>query len=314
MDLRQILSFMSVYEERTFTKAARRTGIVQPALSVQIKRLEEEFGVVLFERGPRGVAPTSHGKSFYRLCEPIRRDVALARQQMIAIAQPDQIAGAVRCGLPPTVFKAVIGPVVADLLAQHPHLELALHEGFPATVSQWVLDGEVDVGVGAWSTDLPGLAYSIVHEEELVLVSGVPLKPRMFEPCDFADLDGVKLVVSSARQMLGPVLANLIGSGRLRPSQTMIVDSFLGIIDIARHSDWCAFVPVTGVLDDLMDSDLYIYPLVDRPLSLRWHVVHRKGEEMSPGSKMFVSRLFASLEQREATFRDLVAARWDKDR
>jgi LysR family transcriptional regulator, nitrogen assimilation regulatory protein len=308
MDLRQIMSFMSVYEERTFTGAARRTGIVQPALSAQIKRLEEEFGVPLFERGSRGVVPTTYGKAFYRLCEPIRRDVAHARQQMIDLAQPGDMVGVVRCGLPPTVFKAIVGPVIATLLAQHPHLDFALHEGFPATVSRWVLDGELDVGIGSWSADLPGLEQSMMYEEEVVLVSGVPLKPGRFAQCELADLNGVKLMVSSGRQLLGPVIADLVGSGRLRPAQTMIVESFLGIIGVARHSDWCAFVPVTGVLDDLLDSDLYFHRIKDRPLSLRWHVVHRRGEEMTKANQTFIFRLFDALRGRESRFRDMLAA------
>jgi LysR family transcriptional regulator, nitrogen assimilation regulatory protein len=307
MDLRQIMSFMTIYEERTFTRAAERTGIVQPALSKQIKRLEDEFGVPLFERGSRGVVPTSHGKAFYRLCEPIRRDIALARQQMLDLARPDDMAGSIRCGLPPTIFKAVVGPVVADLLARHPHLDFDLHEGFPATVSRWVLDGELDVGIGSWSADLPGLEHSMIYEEEVVLVSGVPLKPNRFAECELADLDGIKLMVSSGRQLLGSVLVDLIGSGRLHPAQTMIVESFLGIMGIARHSDWCAFVPATGVLDDLLDGDLYFYRIKGRPLFLRWHVVHRRGEEMTKANRTFVSHLFDGLRARESRFHAMIA-------
>src|SRR5690606_17470743 len=55
MDLRQIMYFMWVYEEKSFTGASRKAGVVQPALSVQVRRLEEEFGVELFDRQSRGV-------------------------------------------------------------------------------------------------------------------------------------------------------------------------------------------------------------------------------------------------------------------
>jgi DNA-binding transcriptional LysR family regulator len=307
MDLRQIISFMTIYEERTFTRAAERAGIVQPALSKQIKRLEDEFGVALFERGSRGVTPTSYGKAFYRLCEPIRRDIAYARQQMLDLARPEDVAGSIRCGVPPAISRAILGPVVADLLARYPNLDLSLHAGYPATVSRWVLDGELDVGIGTWSADLPGLQHSMFYDEEVILVSGVPLKPGRFAQCELKDLDGVKLMISSRRQLLGPIVADLVGSGQLRPAQTMIVESFLGIIDIARHSDWCAFVPVTGVLDDLFDADLYFHRIKDKSLSLRWHVVHRRGEEVTSANQTFISDLFNALRAGERRFRDIMA-------
>jgi LysR family nitrogen assimilation transcriptional regulator len=58
MDLRQITYFMWVYEEGSFTRAAQKAGVVQPALSMQIKRVEEEFGLPLFERNSRPLAGT----------------------------------------------------------------------------------------------------------------------------------------------------------------------------------------------------------------------------------------------------------------
>lgn len=306
MDLRQIMSFMSIYEERNFSRAAQRTGTVQPALSLQIKRLEEEFGIPLFERGSRGVVPTNHGKAFYRLCEPIRRDVARARQQMAERARPDEMIGTIRCGLPPTVFKAVLGPVVAELLAKYPHLDFAMREGFPATVSSWVLEGEVDIGMGSWRSDLPGLEHSMVYEEEVVLVSSTPRNSDRFAECTLSDLGGIKLMISSERQLLGRVLAELIGKGQLQPAQTMVVESFLGIISIAQHSDWCAFVPVTGILDELVDTGLSFHRITDQSLTLPWHVVHRRGDEMTTPCRTFVSRIIDGLEARKKHFHEVI--------
>ena len=71
MDLRQIQYFVALYEERSITKAARRLNVVQPALSMQISRLEKTFKTRLFERTSRGVIPTDVGREFYGLCQKI---------------------------------------------------------------------------------------------------------------------------------------------------------------------------------------------------------------------------------------------------
>lgn len=69
MDLRQIEYFVALYDERSITKAARRLNIVQPALSMQISRLEKTFKTKLFERTSRGVVPTDTGRTFYGFCQ-----------------------------------------------------------------------------------------------------------------------------------------------------------------------------------------------------------------------------------------------------
>ncbi len=308
MDLRQIMYFMAVFEEKSFTRAAQKAGVVQPALSIQVKRLEDEFGVSLFERGPRGVAPTSFGKSFYQLCEPIRRDVAQARNMMVALAGSGQISGLLRCGFPPTFFKAIVGPVVADLLAIHPRVELHLREGYGRILSEWVLKGELDFALGAWSLDMPGLDHAMVHEEDVVLVCGAPLAQPPYSECDLSALNGRKLMLPSGNQILGPPLAQYITSGRIKPAQTMTVDSYLGVIEIARHSDWAAFVPMTGVLDEMNEGGLHIYPIARPLLSFRWHVVHREGEELSGAGRAFVSMLSTALEDKKKRFHDLIGA------
>ena len=65
MDLRQLEQFVAVYEEGSFSRAARRENCTQPGLSVQIRNLEEQLGVELFTRTARGVDPTVAGKRFY---------------------------------------------------------------------------------------------------------------------------------------------------------------------------------------------------------------------------------------------------------
>ena len=82
MDLRQLYSFACLYEERSVTRAALRLNIVQPALSMQIAKLEEEIGQKLFDRSSQGMIPTPAEHTMHRLFMPILRDFSHARQQM----------------------------------------------------------------------------------------------------------------------------------------------------------------------------------------------------------------------------------------
>jgi LysR family transcriptional regulator, nitrogen assimilation regulatory protein len=75
MDLRQISYFVALFEEGSVTRAARRVNVVQPALSMQIAKLELELEQKLFERLPKKMEPTAATRMLYRLAQPILRDL-----------------------------------------------------------------------------------------------------------------------------------------------------------------------------------------------------------------------------------------------
>lgn len=307
MDLRQIMYFMWVYEEKSFTRASRKAGVVQPALSVQVKRLEEEFGVELFDRQSRGVMPTAHGKLFYDLCTPIRKSLGLARGKMIEASQSGQVIGAIRCGFPPTFYKAIIGPAVADFMRRYPMAELTLREGYARTLSDWVLEGELDFAVGIWSKELAGLEFEVVFEEEVVLVSGRPILESRFATCDITRVEGLKLMLPSHQQTLGPILRQMIASGSIRPARTMVVDSYLGALEIARASDWAALIPVTGLLEEADAPQLFIYKVPQASLSFRWYVVHKEGSPPSDAAHLLIDAVVDELERKKAAWRSIEA-------
>lgn len=80
LDLKQITYFTWVYEEENLSGAARRANVVQSAISMQIKRLEQELSARLFERESSGLRPTAAGEQLYSFCTSILREVAAAKE------------------------------------------------------------------------------------------------------------------------------------------------------------------------------------------------------------------------------------------
>jgi DNA-binding transcriptional LysR family regulator len=304
MDLRQIMYFMCVYEECSFTKAARKLGLVQPALSAQILRLEEEFRTQLFERTPRGLIPTASGKSFYELCTPIRRSIGSAKQQMLEMAQPNRISGTVRCGFPPTFFKSLIAPVVTNFVESYPGIDLAVKESYGGTLKEWVARGELDFALGAWFDD-QSLEHSVIYEEDVALVCGAPIAGERLTPCDLGNIDNLKLILPSANHVLGPVLRQHISAGLLRPIRTMVVDSYVGVIEIARASNWAVLIPVTGLFDELSNPDFWIYPIARPQLYFRWHVIHEQARPLSSAAQLFVDAVVSEFVAKHALWKQL---------
>jgi DNA-binding transcriptional LysR family regulator len=282
---------MWIYEHRSFSAAARKANVAQPALSTQIRHLEEELGIVLFERSSAGVIPTEMGRKFYELCTPIRDGVDFVRQQMINLASTDEVFGSVRCGFPPSFFRRFLGRVIAEFSTRYPNVELSVSEGYGGTLKEWVRDGVLEFAVGGWQEDDTSLHAAQILEEELVLVTGAPTFGPRFAQTDLREFEGFKLMLPMAHQVLGPILHQYISSGIIRPSRTMVVDSYLGVLETARASDWVALIPVTGILDEVENPDLYIYRLVEPSLSFRWFLIHERGRVLSRAARMFVDRV-----------------------
>ena len=306
MDLKQIRYFMCVFEHGSFTAAARKMNVAQPALSVQIRHLEDELGVSLFARRPDGIAPTAAGRRFYELCAPIRSGADHAKQQMAAMATADQIIGPVRCGFPPSFFKRFLGRVLASFAQRHPAVDLAVSEGYGGTLKDWVGAGDLDFAVGGFDAADTSLAGQIFFEESLVLVSGAPVFGPRFRRCDLRTFDGYKLMLPRGHQVLGPMLAQYMANGILRPARTMVVDSYLGVLETARASDWVALVPVTGILDEVARGDLYLYPLDEPTLAFRWFLIHARDTQLGAAARLLLDDVAAELEATQRAWTEVL--------
>src|SRR5438105_782863 len=162
MDLKQITYFMWVYEEGSFTKAALKAHVVQPALSMQIRRLEEEFGVKLFERHPRGVEPTPAGRKLYDRCVPIANNLILAEQELADAGNIDRLSGEIRVGLPGSFNRGLLQSVLLPFMDRYPQVNVAISEAYTGTLVEWVREGQVDFALGARPTTEGGLIQRLI--------------------------------------------------------------------------------------------------------------------------------------------------------
>src|ERR1700722_2668939 len=169
MELRQIRSFLSIAETLHFGRTAKLIHLSQPALSLQIRALEEEVGVRLFERNRRKTTLTAAGAAF-------RDDAAAALSQLEQAIRRARLAANGKLGLLRIGFVSVTGSeIVADIVRQfrelYPEVEVSLRNILTAEQVQMLETGSLDIGflrlpIGGHST----LDVVTVHREPLVLV------------------------------------------------------------------------------------------------------------------------------------------------
>lgn len=145
MNLRDLRYFIALAETRHFGRAAEACFVSQPTLSTQLKKLEEELGVPLFERAPRNVLLTAAGE---QILEHARQALAhVSQMQEIARHTKDPESASVRLGIFPTLAPYLLPHVVPKIRQRFPHLELLLVEEKTETLILQLRNGLIDAAV-----------------------------------------------------------------------------------------------------------------------------------------------------------------------
>lgn len=194
MNLKQLNALVAVFEEGSFSAAAQRLNIVQPALSQQIIGLERELAVQLFERTNRGVAPTRHGQRLVNHARLILRQMEIARNDLRTSLESEP-AGDVIIALPVTVT-AFLAPRLLTWLEEHyPRIRLHIVEGLSSESGHVVETGKVELGVNPNAAELDDVESIPVLREYFYLIGAPELVGPETGDIDLADAASRPLIL-----------------------------------------------------------------------------------------------------------------------
>jgi len=166
MTLTELRYLVNLDKERHFSRAAERSFVSQPTLSVALKKLEEELGVALFERIRGEARPTPVGE---RIIAQARRVLAEAKRvEDIAGEGKDELVGPLRLGAIYTVGPYLLPALVPELRQRAPLMPLVIEENFTAVLLEQLRDNELDVAIIALPAELQGLAAWPLYDEDFV--------------------------------------------------------------------------------------------------------------------------------------------------
>ena len=205
MTLTELRYIVALARQRHFGRAAEKCFVSQPTLSVAVKKLEEELGVILFERAPNEVRPTEIGTRVVSQAERVLAETALVGE--IASAGKDPLAGPLRLGCIYTIAPYLLPRLVPLLKQRAPGMPLFIEENFTARLLEKLKSSELDVAVLALPAEEPGLVAQAVYDERFRVL--LPVGSR---------LCALKRI--SAEELLGDQLL-LLGPGNCFRDQVL---------------------------------------------------------------------------------------------
>ncbi|WP_181782880.1 LysR family transcriptional regulator [Pseudonocardia pini] len=277
MDLRQLRCVVAVGEHQHFTRAAEQLGLAQSAVSAQVRALETELGVVIFERSSRNVNVTAPGELVLARARTILGQVDRLADD---VRPTDDVGGTVRIGTISSTSAVVLPAVLAALLERHPGITVSVSSRISSVIVREVRDGTVDVGiVGARAGRVtPGLEFRRLWSEQILVLAppGHALAcRRRVRVAELADLRLVDYPLGAGTRAETDRMFREAGVSRV---PRLEVDSTELIVELVRRGLGVGLLPAGPAV---AFPDLVTVPVVDGPTRSVW-AVSRTGDTAAP--------------------------------
>lgn len=288
--IRQLQYFVAVYEEATFSGAAQREHCSQPALSSQIRNLEQILNRALFERSVRGVTPTAAGQRFYRHSVAILHSVNSAKLEMEEVS--GQVAGQVRAGLIPSLMRGLMPSFLPAFVDTYPMIDIRLIQGFSDMLAESVVAETVEFAVVLEPPKREGIEITKLLEAKMVLISSPALNFNRGEPVRLQELAPLNLVIPSPNHTLRRNIERRIWTKEIRVGRILEMDSVHGMIDFVSNSKWWATIlPLMAVACDLESERLCINPIAEPYLEADLYLINLTRHPLPAPAQLFVHEL-----------------------
>lgn len=182
MTLTELKYIVAVARERHFGRAADACFVSQPTLSVAIRKLEDELGVQLFERGSSEVSVTTIGEQIVEQAQRVLEQAGAVKE--IAKQGKDPLAGPLRVGVIYTIGPYLLPALVRRMISDAPTMPMLLQENFTIKLLELLRQGEIDVAILADPFNAQGLVSQPLYDEPFVVAvpAGHPLASRKSVP------------------------------------------------------------------------------------------------------------------------------------
>ena len=196
MTLTELLYIVAVAQEHHFGRAAERVFVTQPALSLAIKKLEDELGVPIFERRRSQIALTTLGEQIVHQAQRVLEGADRIKQ--IAAQGKDQLVGPFRLGVIATVGPYILPDLVSILHNRAPAMPLEIEENLTVNLTAMLKNGKLDAIIVSFPFDEPGITTHPIYEEVFKLVVPVGHSWATRKSVDSRKLGGEKVILPHA--------------------------------------------------------------------------------------------------------------------
>lgn len=293
--LKHLQAFVGVAREGSFTAAAKRLALSQPALTIQINQLEEELGVRLFDRTTRRVALSDNGAGFLPSAERLLDDFESAIAEVREVAERRR--GRVGVATLPSIAVKLMPDIVAEYQEAYPGISVHLHDANASGVQRLVRRKEVDFGLASQFEPDQDLAFETVLRDRFGLVCrrDHPLAGGA-GPVSWDALSGHAFLGLARDTGIRPLLESVEALPDSLRQPRVEVSNIATLEGMLRAGVGISALPELAVPEG-RDGDVVFRPLTTPELTRSVCLISRRGRSLSPAAQSMRDMIVARLGQ-----------------
>lgn len=274
----KLLLFYKVATEGNFSRAAEELFISQPAVTKQIKSIESELGVKLFERNKNGITLTPGGKILLGHAAQILSQYGKLRNDISLLSE--QLTGELTIGASTTIAQYLLPPLLAQFQRANPSLKITLLNENTETIEKLLHNGKINLGIIEGLPKSGTLQYTLFTKDELVLLAHKSSKYSRLESCSLNELKQIDLVLREKGSGTLDVFENFLGQNKfiLRDFKILIqLGSTESIKLFLKHADALGVISVQAMTENLANEEFKVIELEEGRIYRNFYFVHTKG-------------------------------------
>ena len=277
MNFLQLRYFASVADLKSLTKAAQSLRISQPALTRQVRLLEEDVGTPLFLRHHRGVQLTESGVLLRDRAAIILRLLDEAHSEISKRSL--NTSGTIRIGFPPSVGSLLLTAITNEAQSRLPHLTIHLVEGLSHLLQEWLLADRIDLALMTALGANSLVASQPLYEEDIWLVMKPGRQTRSKKTFTIRDIADHKLIQTNRTNIMRLELDRATSNLGFSPNVIIEADALPVIKNLVKSGAGSHISPYSAVVEDVRRGDLDGGPI--KGLSLTRVIAHRSDRPVS---------------------------------
>lgn len=285
MDFDQLETFLEVARHTSFSRAAEKRFRTQPAISSQIRSLEEEVGAKLFDRSGGKVALTAAGKVFQQYAE---QAIESRKNLLVTVAEMERVPrGEIVVGANEGTCLHILPEVFAEFKKLYPNVGVQISRLERAKIMESIIDNSVDFGVVSAPVDDKRLTVVNIHRDELVIIAPPRHPLSRTKAATIADVVGFPLLLPKVGRTRD-ALENLFHDRGLKPNISMELDSSELLKRFVAADVGVGFIARSNVSEDEKAGVLAAVPMADASIRRDLALVFRKDKALSRAALAFI--------------------------
>lgn len=290
LNFNQLRAFCEAARCQNFSQAARNLCVTQPAVTGQIRALEEALELKLFKKRGRRMVLSEAGALLF---QQAREVFELEKRMERLVAEVRELKrGLLKIGTTKTYARYLMPGLISRFRAAYPQIKVILDEGSSLDVCHGLLELKDELAVVALAEEVKGLTFLPFREEEVVLFAA-PSHPlaRRRRGIAFAELEGELVILKEEGSSTRALVRRLFERRGLTPNVLLETSNLEFIKEMVEKGEGLSFLVRSAVGQELEEGRLRVIPVRDQEMTLQVYTAYREEGELSPAARAFLAIL-----------------------